>query len=195
MSGTKRRPASKPANKKKKRKVKPAANKAARPTSAILAATKRAAAKRKSKRAAKPTGRPSKYSPEMCEAVVEIMRAGASMVEVAACLDISESTLFEWCKTDGDYYIPEFSESVKRGVRLSAAWWERAGRLNLENKDFSFTGWYMNMKNRFGWKDKIETDNKHEHTGGVLVVPPVAADVEDWERDTARKQAKLKGEM
>ncbi|MCH7499419.1 MAG: hypothetical protein IH886_05335 [Nitrospinae bacterium] len=98
-----------------------------------------------------PGGRPSKYRPEMCDQVIELMGDGASLVEVAAKLGICKDTLHEWKKTN-----VEFSDSIKRGVQLSAAWWEEKGRTNLENKDFSYTGWYMNMKNRFGWKDKHE---------------------------------------
>jgi hypothetical protein len=37
---------------------------------------------------------------------------------------------------------------------ISHAWWERNGRENIDNKAFNFSGWYMNMKNRFGWKDR-----------------------------------------
>ena len=51
----------------------------------------------------------------------------------------------------------------KKGLDLSQAWWEGKGRQNLENRDFNFVGWFMQMKNRFrhDWKDKHEV----EHTG------------------------------
>ena len=112
------------------------------------------------------TGRPTKYKPEMCETVVSLMSQGASKYEVCAELNICFDTISEWCDPKSAYFKPDFSDSVKKGLQLSRAWWEKSGRLNLENRDFSYTGWYMNMKNRFGWADKQEVDHT---TGGEKI--------------------------
>lgn len=104
--------------------------------------------------------RPTKYRPEMCNRVIELMKEWASLVEVAADLGICEDTLHEWKKTN-----KEFSESIKRWVQLSESWWQRVWRLNVHsNKDapFDTTLWYMNMKNRFKWADRQEVDQKTE---------------------------------
>lgn len=105
-------------------------------------------------------GRPTKYKAEMCDTVIELMKEGASKTEVCAELGISFETLSQWTDPESEYFKQEFSEAIKRGLQLCQAWWERKGRTSLENKDFSYTGWYMNMKNRFKWADRQET--KHE---------------------------------
>lgn len=98
--------------------------------------------------------RPTKYKPRiMLPKILKIMREGASKTEVAAELDISRETLNEWRKE-----YPEFSDTIKKGEVLSQAWWERKGRENLENRSFNYAGWYMNMKNRFGWKDQQQVN-------------------------------------
>jgi len=94
-------------------------------------------------------GRPGKYKPAMCEQVIALMSEGASLVEVSVKLGISRQTMYRWRDSN-----EEFCYTIKRGLELSEAWWEEKGRTNLENKSFNSTLWYMNMKNRFGWKDK-----------------------------------------
>ena len=63
----------------------------------------------------------------------------------------------------------EFSLTIKKGKQLSEAWWTKSGRKNLENKDFSATLFYMNMKNRFGWADKVQQENKNESKLNITV--------------------------
>jgi hypothetical protein len=92
-------------------------------------------------------------------------KEGASDVEVKALIyelrgSFSNDLWDRWLEEE-----EQFSETIKVGKMLSAAWWQSAGRKNLKSGDFNYTGWYMNMKNRFGWKDKTET----EHSGSMQV--------------------------
>ena len=104
-------------------------------------------------------GRHSKYTPDMCDIIVECMAEGMSIKEVSAKLGVSYETICQWREKDGEWFKKDISDAIKSGVYLSEAWWLEHGRTKLETKEFNSTLWYMNMKNRFGWADK------HEHTG------------------------------
>ena len=109
-----------------------------------------------------PAGRPTEglesLPADWYSVVLDAYENGASDVEVKAWIykqrgSFSNDLWERWMKEE-----PQFSETIKVGKMLSEAWWSKEGRINLKDKDFSFTGWYMNMKNRFGWKDKTEND-------------------------------------
>ena len=113
-------------------------------------------------KAPKPLGRPKetveqRLSGNWKSSMLSLYEKGASDVEVRATLGkefdkrgyISDDLWYRWIEEE-----PDFSRTVKAGKLLSELWWQAQGRVNLENKDFSATLWYMNMKNRFGWRDK-----------------------------------------
>lgn len=119
-------------------------------------------------------GRPLKTLKELPEQwydeVLSLYSEGASDVEIKALIyswmgSFSNNLWERWMKDE-----PQFWETINKGRMLSESWWASSGRKNLQNKDFSYTGWYMNMKNRFGWADKQEVDHT---TKGDALQPPV----------------------
>ena len=105
--------------------------------------------------------RPTKYTEDMGTRAIILMTEGASLVEVAAELDITRETLNQFRGKHN-----EFSDAINRGIAFSEAWWQRQGRENLKAKCFQSALWYMNMKNRFKWADKHEV----EHSGSITLL-------------------------
>ena len=104
---------------------------------------------------------------------------GASDVEIRAMLigwldSFSLDLWKRWIEEE-----EEFSLTIKKGKQLSEAWWVKSGRKNLQNKDFSATLFYMNMKNRFGWADKQINENKNESTLNVTVSKDLHSKLDD----------------
>jgi hypothetical protein len=64
-------------------------------------------------------GRPTKYDKSFCQEVEKYMAKGKSERQTAKHLGISYSTFHEWMDNH-----KEFSDSVKKGLAESAAYWE-----------------------------------------------------------------------
>lgn len=116
----------------------------------------------------KPVGRPRTTLADIPEnweeIVIDAAQQGASDVELRCLLGISQAgfkTLLE------DY--DEFSITIKRAHDVCAVWWERLGRsMACGQTQGNPTMWIFNMKNRFGWNDKV--DNSFQDSAFKSVV-------------------------
>jgi len=103
--------------------------------------------------------------------VLELYEQGASDVEIKALIyrwrgSFSNDLWDRWMVEED-----QFSETIRAGKILSESWWSQNGRTNLENRDFNYHGWYINMKNRFGWRDKTDiTSNDSKITSFTVEV-------------------------
>lgn len=118
-----------------------------------------------------PAGRPTKYPKtkkkrtELCEALIEHGKSGLSFETFGVsngCVEVIgdyvvKSTLYEWLKEHD-----QFSNAKKVFEVHSQQFWEKASTDNLthykDGKQLNSTVWIFNMKNRFGWRDKIDVE-------------------------------------
>jgi transposase-like protein len=112
-------------------------------------------------------GRPSKYKKEECSKAIKLFSEGKSVVQIAAELDVSRDTIYEWQKAH-----PEFSDSIKNGMAKSEAFWEHilqgaaSGLVSINSAALIFL-----LKNRFQWTDRM--DQKIAHSGDITIgLPP-----------------------
>ena len=106
------------------------------------------------------------------EIILEEYKQGASDVEIRAMISLwrGSFSINLWTRWVAEEI--EFKEVIEMGKILSEAWWIKNGRTNLKVKDFNYTGWYMNMKNRFGWRDRQDISNDEERvsTGSIVTL-------------------------
>lgn len=108
------------------------------------------------------SGRPKKTTNDFPEGwekhIIDLSNEGASITEIVSYLEISKNTLVVMTERND-----QFLTTIKKCKQLCETWWEKKGRKNMENKDFNSTLWYMNMRNRFGWADKVKQDVNTVH--------------------------------
>ncbi len=128
-----------------------------------------------------PIGRPRKELTDLHKGweqdVLDLAEVGGSDVEIRTLLNISKDVWYAWLDIEGERYESSFTETIKRAGELCETWWTREGRENLKDKDFSYTGWYMNMKNRFGWADKREIKQESKHTHEIKEITQDTAEL------------------
>lgn len=109
--------------------------------------------------------RPSKYKPEYCEQVIELMSEGCSIEEVAFELKIRKQTLYNWTEQ-----YPEFLDAIEIGRELSLGWWMKEGRNGIKEKVFQTGLYVIQMANRFGWSSKTEQKLSTDKEDPIQVV-------------------------
>jgi hypothetical protein len=115
--------------------------------------------------AAKKAGQPTSYNKEYCELIVEQMKAGKTLIEFAALVNVSRRTINNWINEH-----PEFLRAVELGKTHSETWWVTQGRNGLydqvmiDEKEGTKTISKLNtrvfelfMHNLFDWSKKAET--------------------------------------
>ena len=114
--------------------------------------------------------RPTSYDPAYCDKAIEVMKQGFSKEAIAGHLDVSKKTLYNWMNKH-----KEFLHAIKRGEEHSRVFWEDLGIQMVTAGQGNPTAWIFNMKNRFSWKDKQETEltGKDGAPLGVVVLPEI----------------------
>lgn len=117
-----------------------------------------------------------KYKPEYVEQLPSMFANGEDVAEVATALGVSRQTFYNWVEA-----YPDFKEAYEIGKQKSEAWWAKLGRAGAAGKvDIQPTVWIFNMKNKFGWKDRVETD--HTSSDGTMtpkVIERVIVDTDE----------------
>ncbi len=107
-------------------------------------------------------GRPTAYRPEFCEMVIEWGKLGKSKTWMAAELDVSKQTFYDWEKAH-----PDFLDATTRAMAHCQRWWEDAGQDGMRASLFNSTVWAKNMNCRFRdeWTDRQEVTGAN---GGAM---------------------------
>jgi len=108
---------------------------------------------------------PSKITDDWCYLeslnLADKFRNGESVAEVCLELGICRDSFYKACERS-----PAFKQAYEVGKQYSEAWWIKLGRVGAAGKvSIQPATWVFNMKNRFNWKDKLET----EHKGAIAI--------------------------
>lgn len=98
-------------------------------------------------------GRPTKYAKKYCDEVIETGKQGLSVEAFAGKIGVCKQTVYTWQERH-----PEFLDACKRAEAARQHFWEQMGIAGTVGKirGFKPDSWRFNMKNRFGWRDRIE---------------------------------------
>ena len=107
----------------------------------------------------KKRGAKTKYKPSLCDDLYDHLVAGKSFDSFCGVAGIVSDTAYRWVSK-----YPEFKEAKELGEKKALELYEDIGYqfATGKNPQGNVTAWIFIMKNRFGWRDKIEqTTNLH----------------------------------
>lgn len=129
-------------------------------------------------------GRPTDYDPKYCAMLVAHMAGGLSFPAFAGAIGVNVDTLYAWEKAH-----KEFSEAKREGLAANLIFWEKLGMTGIAGKikNFSAPTYIFTMKNRHGWRDKIEHSGEIDTSGTKEKIKTLLKDPET--KAAARKVA------
>lgn len=94
------------------------------------------------------SGRKSLYKPEYKDELIDLMREGKSITQIAAAWGIGRETLHRWIREKED-----LKEAYETAKTAGEAFWEDVGNAAVfgKIKGFNTKVFEINMRNRFGW--------------------------------------------
>lgn len=97
--------------------------------------------------------KPLTYKKEYCEMLEKHMEEGYSFEAFGGIIGTSRITLHRWREK-----YEEFRDAFERGYCKSLVYYEKLGKGAMLGKipNFNTAIYCFNMKNRFGWSDKVE---------------------------------------
>lgn len=94
----------------------------------------------------------SKYKPELCDILIQMLSEGDSRARFCDKQDISYKTFDLWLAK-----YPEFQAAYEIGIPKAEYWWEKISKkhltYNTDSDRLDHIVWSMNMRNRFGWTE------------------------------------------
>lgn len=110
----------------------------------------------------------TKYKENLPKKLIDHMSKGYSFESFGAVADCTRACLYKWVEK-----YPEFKEAKDMGTMKSQYVWEKIGlEMALTKHDGNPTAWIFNMKNRFGWRDKVEHSGDQEKPIGMKLFCP-----------------------
>lgn len=116
-------------------------------------------------------GRPTKYTKDLPDALLNALAAGKSVTQFAAQIGVHRATLYSWAERH-----PEFSDALSRGQEASQAFWEQELQKMMYSREVNAPLVKLYFANRFNWHDKAEVDNKSSD-GSMKAVDRVTIEV------------------
>jgi len=105
-------------------------------------------------KAKRKVGRPTKYTDEMPQKLMEAMNQGKSVQRFCRDIQIDTDTFYEWVKVH-----PEFTGAFKKGRCYCEAHWEDWLVNHFDDKNVNSGLVKLFMANRFGWREKTDTNH------------------------------------
>ena len=101
------------------------------------------------------------YSKDFCNKLVQHMSEGYDFNSFAKVVKVSQNTLIRWLQDR-----PMFAEAKEVGEAAYYHYWLDLGVKGAKGlvKGYNAATWIFTMKNKFGWRDMVESTNKNEST-------------------------------